>query len=68
VIVRFFQRYALVFAILAGLVVREVVLPEDSSWWLDLAVGLPVTLAVYLPLYKRGVTNQRKPGKGSLSR
>jgi hypothetical protein len=69
VIIRFFQRFALPFAILTGLFAREVILPEDSPWWLDLIVGLPVTFGVFLLLHKDGVTTNRpRSSKGTLSR
>ena len=68
-IVRFFQRYALVFALLAGMAARELILPEDAPWWLSLTVGIPVVTGVVLLLHKDGVTNRRKErGKGTLSR
>jgi hypothetical protein len=56
VIVRFLQRYASFFAILAGLVGYRLILPDNSSQWLELGTGLAITLATYTLLYKFGVT------------
>lgn len=42
----------------------ELALPEDASFCLSMAVGLPVTIMVYLLLYKDGATaNRRKQGR-----
>jgi hypothetical protein len=69
VIILFFQRFATFFAILTGMIAHRVALPDDSPWWLDLAVGLPITVGVYLLLHKDGVTTNRpKPSKGTPSR
>ena len=55
-IVRFFQRYAGFFSVLAGLIGYRLILPDDSPWWIELGTGLAITLATYLILYKFGVT------------
>ena len=67
-IIRFFQRYALIIAILAGVIVPKLVLPGDPAWWLRVAVGLPIAIGVASLLRKEGVTNRPKPGTGTLSR
>lgn len=42
----------------------ELALPEDAGFCLSMAVGLPVTIMVYLLLYKDGATaNRRKQGR-----
>lgn len=55
-IVRFVQRYAGFFAILAGMIGHTLILPDNSPWWLELGIGLAITLPTYLLLYKYGVT------------
>jgi hypothetical protein len=59
-VLRFFQRYALVFAILTGVLARRFVLPNGGQWWLELGITLAVTGAVYFLLYKDGVTENRR--------
>jgi hypothetical protein len=70
VIIRFFQRWAFVFAILTGSIVYHIVLPDDSPRWLEVGVMLPVAVVVYMLLHKNGVTTNRPPKrpKGTLSR
>jgi hypothetical protein len=55
-IVRFVQRWASFFAILAGLISYRLILPDDTRWWVELATALAVTIGVYLLLSKAGVT------------
>ena len=59
VIVWFFQRYATYFAIFAGILAARTFVPEESSIWLGIAVGVPVTVTIYLLLYKDRVTANR---------
>jgi hypothetical protein len=59
-IVRFFQRYALVFALLAGICARRWLLPDGGDWWLQVGITVAVTGAVYFLLYKDGVTANRR--------
>lgn len=67
-IIRFFQRYATLIALLSGLILPRLVLPGDPAWWLRLAVGLPIAIGVGTLLHKDGVSNRPKPRKGTLSR
>ena len=62
-IVRFVQRYASFFAILAGLISYRLILPDDARWWVELATALAVTIGVYLLLSKVGVTGHRAKGR-----
>lgn len=55
-IVRTLHKYALFFAILAGLVAPTLILPDEAPWWQAFAVGLPVTLLIYFGLFRYGVT------------
>jgi peptidoglycan biosynthesis protein MviN/MurJ (putative lipid II flippase) len=59
-VLRFFQRYALIFALLAGSYVRHWVLPHGDPWWLRLGITLAAAGAVYFLLYKDGVTANRR--------
>ncbi len=58
-LVRFVQRYATFFALLAGLIAYRVILPNDAPWWLELTIVLGIAMAIYLLLYKDGVTANR---------
>lgn len=62
-VVRFFQRYAHFFAGLAGLIGYRLILPDDSPKWLEVAVLIAVSIAVYQLLFKYGVTDRRADGK-----
>ena len=59
-IVRFLQRYAGFVAPFAGLVGYDLLLPDNSAWWIELGTGLAITVTVFLLLYKRGVTRTAK--------
>ena len=59
-VLRFFQRYAFIFAIIAGLYVRDWAVPGPDQRWLKAAVMFAVTGAVYFLLYKDGVTANRR--------
>ena len=52
-ILRFLQRYALIFSGIAGLLFTWAAVGEDANWWLRLAVGAPVMLFTYALLYNR---------------
>jgi hypothetical protein len=67
-LVRFFQRYAAFFCSVTGVIAYRLVLPDDSPWWLKFAVGAPVAVAVYLLLYKDGITENREDGERGLSK
>lgn len=54
--IRFVQRHAGFFAILAGTAAYKLVLPSTSDGWSELAVMLFVGVGAYLLLYKDGVT------------
>ena len=58
-IIRFIQRYAFCSAIFAGLLSYRLMLPDDAPWWLEYATVLGVSGAVYLLLYRDGVTGNR---------
>lgn len=60
-ILRFFQRWAMLFAILAGSIIHRTVLPEHLPLWLEYGVTLVSTGLVYLVLHKDGVTTNRPP-------
>lgn len=60
VIVRFFQRYASFFAILGGFICSKLIVPKEAEWWMKAAVGLPITIALLLLLYKYGVTRNTR--------
>lgn len=55
-IFRFFQRYAGRLAVLAGSIGYRLLLPDNSPWWQELGTGLAITVAIYLLLYRYGVT------------
>lgn len=57
---RFFQRYAFVFALFAGVCARHWLVPEGGQWWLELGITIAAGGAVYLLLYKDGVTANRR--------
>jgi hypothetical protein len=59
-VLRFFQRYAAVFAIFAGVYARRWVLPDGGQWWLELGVTVAAAGAVYFLLYKDGVSDNRQ--------
>lgn len=59
-ILRFLQRYAGLFAMLAGIIAYRLILPDDARWWLKFGTGLAVTIPVYLLLYKYGITRHTK--------
>jgi peptidoglycan biosynthesis protein MviN/MurJ (putative lipid II flippase) len=59
-VLRFFQRYAFVFALFAGLGARDWLVPDRGQWWLRLGVTLAAAGAVYFLLYKDGVTANRR--------
>lgn len=60
-ILRFVHKYAAFFAILAGVIVATVFVPDEVPRWQALAVGLPVTLAVHWLLFRYGVTRGTEP-------
>lgn len=66
-VIRFFQRYAMLFALLSGVVAERLALPDHSPRWLELLVRLVVALPVCLLLYKSGVTGVRDGGKPGLT-
>ena len=66
-IVRFFQRYAFFFSMMAAFIGYRPVLPKDSPWWLEAAVVASIFVAVERLLYKEDVTGMRADGKPGLT-
>jgi uncharacterized membrane protein YfcA len=58
-IVWLFQRYAVFFGIFTGIFASRFLVPEESSDWLRLAVGVTIAIAVSQLLYKDRVTANR---------
>ena len=64
--VRFFQRYAYCFSALAAVIGYNLILPDDSPWWLKVAVGIAICIPVQRLLHNENVTDKREGGKPGL--
>ena len=55
-ILRFMQKRAGLFAMLAGILAYHAILPDSAPWWQKLGLGLAVLTPTYLLLFRYGIT------------
>lgn len=59
IVLRFMQRHGVAFGIAAGIITKQLVLPDDAPMWLEITVVCSVSAVVAVLLYKDGVTANR---------